>query len=160
MNPILRNILAVIAGIIIGSLVNMALIIIGGNIIEAPGGCDMSTMSQQELMDCLKAAIPSFEFKHFVFPFLAHALGTLVGAFVAAKIAATKQKVFALVIGVWFLIGGIMNVASLGGPMSFNVVDIVLAYIPMAYLGWKFAGGKNESRYNSEPASSKIDEPS
>jgi len=143
MNPILKNILAVIAGIVIGSLVNIGLIILGNNLMPVPGGCDMMNMAQEELMACLKAAMPSFEAKHFITPFLAHALGTLMGAFVTAKIAATKQKVFALVIGVWFLIGGISAVMQLAGPIWFNVLDIVVAYIPMALLGWKWAGSKN-----------------
>lgn len=43
MNPILRNILAVIAGIVIGSVVNMSLITISGSVIPPPDGTDLST---------------------------------------------------------------------------------------------------------------------
>ena len=62
----------------------------------------------------------------------------MVGAFVAAKIAATKKMTMALLIGVFFFIGGAINVSMLGGPLWFTVLDLVMAYIPMAYLGGKF----------------------
>ena len=44
MNPILRNILAVIAGILIGGAVNMGIILISGKIIAPPAGADVTTM--------------------------------------------------------------------------------------------------------------------
>jgi hypothetical protein len=132
MNPIVKNILAVIAGLLVGSIVNMGIVMISGSIIAPPEGGDITTM------EGLKATMHLFEPKHFIFPFLAHAIGTLVGAFVAAKIAATKKMTMALLIGVFFFIGGAINVSMLGGPLWFTVLDLVMAYIPMAYLGGKF----------------------
>ena len=44
MNPILRNILAILAGLIIGSIVNMGIIMISGSIIPPPDGADVTTM--------------------------------------------------------------------------------------------------------------------
>lgn len=133
MHPILRNILAVIAGIVVGSLVNMGLINISSSVIPLPEGVDMSTP------EGLKAGIHLFEPKHFIFPFLAHALGTLTGAFVAAKLAANNKMKFALGLGVFFLIGGITAVYMIPAPMWFNILDLVVAYIPMAWLGGKLA---------------------
>jgi len=134
MSPIVRNILAVIAGIILGSLVNIGLVSISGSIIPPPAGADMTTP------EGVKAAMPLMETKHFIFPFLAHALGTLAGAFTAAKIAATRKMTFALVIGLFFLIGGIAAVFMIPAPTWFAVLDLVVAYVPMAYLGGKLAG--------------------
>ncbi|SKB48009.1 hypothetical protein [Maribacter arcticus] len=133
MNPTFKNVLAVVAGIIIGSIVNMGIIMISGSIIPPPEGGDITTM------EGLKSTMHLFEPKHFLFPFLAHALGTLVGAFVAAKIAATRKQLMALLIGVFFLIGGSISISMLDGPMWFNALDLLMAYIPMAYLGWMFA---------------------
>lgn len=135
MNPILRNVLAVLAGAILGSLVNGFLINISGKVIPPPNGADVTTL------EGLKATIHLFEPKHFVFPFLAHALGTLVGAFVAAKLAATHKMRLAIGIGVLFLLGGIANCFMLPAPMWFMAVDVIAAYIPMAYLGGKLALG-------------------
>ena len=44
-----------------------------------------------------------------------------------------------MIVGVLFLIGGISNCFMLPAPAWFMVVDILLAYIPMAYIGWKLA---------------------
>ncbi|HDZ04036.1 hypothetical protein LCGC14_0132990 [marine sediment metagenome] len=133
MNPIVKNILAVVAGLIVGSVVNMLIIMVSGSIIPPPEGGDITTM------EGLKATMHLFEPKNFIFPFLAHALGTLVGAFVAAKIAATRKMLVALIVGLFFLIGGTINIVLLGGPMWFTALDIIVAYMPMAYLGFILA---------------------
>ena len=133
MHPILRNILAVLAGIVTGSLVNMALVTVGPMVIPLPEGADATTM------EGLAASIPLFEPIHFLFPFLGHALGTLVGAFLAAKLGATRKQTLAMIIGFWFLIGGIANIYMLGGPLWFNALDLALAYIPMGWLGARLA---------------------
>jgi len=137
MNPILRNIIAVIVGVVIGSLVNMGIITISSSIIPPPEGVDLSNM------ESLKEAMPLFGPKNFIMPFLAHALGALVGAFLAAKIAASHKMKFALVIGGFFMLGGFMAASMLPAPMWFNVVDIALAYIPMAWIGGRCAMPKN-----------------
>ena len=134
MKSVGKNILAVIVGVVAGSLVNMALINIGPSVVPLPQGADISTM--EGLRDSMKLFTPV----NFIFPFLAHALGTLVGAFVAAKLAASHHVKFAMGIGVFFLMGGIAAVSMLGGPLWFNVADLVLAYIPMSFLGATLAG--------------------
>ena len=136
MNPIAKNILAVVSGVVVGSVVNMGLINVGPLVVPLPEGADMSTTEN------LQASMKLFTPVNFLFPFLAHALGTLSGAFVAAKIAASHQVKFALVVGVFFLAGGVMMVNMVGGPMWFNGADLVLAYLPMGYLGWVLARGK------------------
>ena len=135
MNPIVKNILAVIAGVLIGGTVNMGIIMLSGSIIPAPEGVDPSDM------ESLKSSMHLFQPKHFIFPFLAHALGTLVGATVAALIATSHKMKFALAIGFFFLLGGTMMVFQLPSPAWFNVLDLAGAYIPMAWLGGKLAGG-------------------
>ncbi|MBN1406942.1 MAG: hypothetical protein JW956_04100 [Calditrichaceae bacterium] len=134
MNPILKNIIAVIAGLIIGSAVNMGLIIVSGDVIPPPPGVDVTSM------ESLKSSMHMFEAKHFLFPFLAHALGTLFGAFITSLIAASHRLKLALGIGGFFLIGGIMNVFMLPSPVWFAILDLVGAYIPMGWIGNELAG--------------------
>ena len=131
MHPIVRNILAVIAGAFIGSLVNGSLIMMSGSIIPPPNGADVTTE------EGLKAAMHLFEPKHFIMPFLAHAIGTLIGAVVAVAIAANNKMKMAIIVGVLFLMGGIANVLMLPAPMWFNILDLVVAYFPMAFLAGK-----------------------
>lgn len=136
MHPIIRNILAIVAGIVIGSTVNMGIISISGSIIPPPEGADVTTS------EGLKAAMHLFEPKHFIFPFLAHALGTFFGAFVAAIVAANHKFKFAMAIGIFFLAGGIASVFMLPSPTWYTIVDLVFAYLPMAYLAYKLAPNK------------------
>lgn len=136
MNPIIRNILAVVAGAIIGGVVNSGLIILSPTVIPLPDGVNPMVMED------LKANMHLFETKHFIMPFLAHALGTLVGAFITAKLAANNHMILAMIIGALFMVGGIFNIMELGGPTWFTILDLAVAYFPMAFLGWKLAGGK------------------
>ena len=136
MPPILRNAIAVVVGFLIGSVVNMAIITVGPIVIPPPEGVDMSNM--EEFAENLKLLKPV----NFVAPWLAHALGTLVGAFIAARIAASRKMIFALGIGAFFLLGGIAMFAMFGGPEWFSALDLIGAYLPMAYLGGSLAGAR------------------
>src|SRR5436190_23729019 len=114
MNPVIRNILAIIAGFFVGSIINMSLINISGAIIPPPEGADLTTM------EGLKATIHLFQPKHFIFPFLAHALGTFTGALTAALLAANNKMRLAMVLGFIFLFGGITAVYMIPAPLWFN----------------------------------------
>lgn len=137
MPRILRNILAVLAGVIIGSAVNMAIITFGPTLIEPPPGVDMSSA------EGMARTMHLFEPRHYVTPFLAHALGTLVGALLAYLIAASHKAAFAWAIGVFFLLGGVLASFMIPAPAWFIAVDLLLAYLPMAWLaiwiGTRFA---------------------
>ena len=126
---IIRNILAVVVGAFVGGLANMAVVMVGPMLIPPPAGADMTTV------EGLTAAMPLLEPKHFIPPFLAHALGSLLGAVVAYLIAASNKNLLAYVVGVLFLIGGITASMMIPAPLWFKALDIVVAYIPMAWLG-------------------------
>lgn len=130
MNPIAKNVLAVIAGWFGGSIINMGLIQIGNNVMPIEG-------IDPNDMEALAAVMPTLGAEHFIFPLLAHALGTLVGGAIAYMIAANNKMKFSLGIGVLFLLGGIMVNYMLPGPTWFTITDIVIAYLPMAWLGGK-----------------------
>jgi len=72
MKQILKNIGIIILGIIIGMIVNMGLIIFGGII-----------FSPSENFEPMNAI--NWDFKYFIFPFLAHSIGTFSGAFIVSK---------------------------------------------------------------------------
>lgn len=131
MNPILRNILAVLAGILLGGAINSSIISLGPSIISLPDGVDPNDF------ESIKANIHLYKPIHFLVPFLAHALGTLVGALTTAFIAVSRKMTLALVIGGVFLIGGIIMVMMLPAPMWFNIVDLGIAYFPTAWIGGK-----------------------
>ncbi|MDO7171144.1 hypothetical protein [Mariniflexile sp. AS56] len=132
MNPLLRNILAVIGGWLGGSIVNMAIVQLGNKIYPIEG-VDVNDMQ------ALAEVMPHLESHHFIFPFMAHALGTLVGATKAGLIAGSHKMTFSLVIGVLFLMGGVMVNYMLPAPTWFSVLDLLVAYMPMAWIGWEIA---------------------
>ena len=136
MHPTVRNILAILAGILLGSVVNMGIINLSGSIIPPPNGADLTTV------EGLTSAMHLMEPKHFLMPFLAHALGTITGAFVAAFITKKNEMRIAMVIGVVFLLGGITSVLMLPSPLWFTLTDLIVAYLPMAYIGARLAALK------------------
>lgn len=129
MPNLLRNALAVLAGIVIGGLVNGALITLGPSLIPAPAGADMSTA------EGLGKAMHLLEPRHFIMPFLAHALGTLAGALAAYLIAASYKARIAYAIGAVFLCGGVAASFMIPAPAWFIALDLLAAYLPMAWLG-------------------------
>jgi len=129
MLTLLRNVLAIILGIVIGSLLNMALVLLGPLLIAPPSGVDMTTT------EGLATAMPLLGPQHFLFPFLAHALGTLGGALAAFFIAASHKARFAYAVGLVFLSGGIAACFMIPAPAWFMALDLLLAYLPMAWLG-------------------------
>tara|TARA_R110000772_G_scaffold35518_7_gene85565 strand:+ start:378 stop:806 length:429 start_codon:yes stop_codon:yes gene_type:complete len=141
MNPIFKNISAVVLGWLGGSVINMGLIGTGQSVYPI-AGIDPNDMN------ALAEVMPTLGYEYFIFPFLGHALGTFVGAIIAGMIAANHKMRFALAIGGLFLLGGIIMSYLLPGPTWFEVADIVLAYIPMAWLGGKI--GIKLSRKNAK----------
>jgi hypothetical protein len=131
MHPILRNILAVLAGLFIGGFINSLIITFSGNIVAPPPGANLKTV------EGLKAAMPLLTPIHFLMPFLAHALQAFVGAFITTKLA-TKKFEFGgtTIIGILALIGGIAASFMIPAPTWFKLTDCILAYLPMAYLGY------------------------
>src|SRR5688500_19494979 len=94
----------------------------------------------------MKASIHLFEARHFVMPFLAHALGTLAGAVVAYRLAATHRARMAYAIGVLFLLGGVAASFMIPAPAWFLALDLLLAYLPLAWLAVRIGQRLPEGR--------------
>lgn len=132
MNNLFRNVLAFIIGFAVGMIVNMGLITLGPHVFPPPPGANMATA------EGIAAAMPLLEPRHFVFPFLAHALGTFAGALVAYAMAASHRAAFAWALGVLTLAGGIAAAFMIAAPKWFVALDLIAAYLPMAWLATRF----------------------
>jgi len=130
---IIRNIVGVIAGVLIGSYVNMFIVSIGPTFFPLPAGVNITTE------EGLKAGMFLMQPEHFIAPFFAHAIGTLVATFIAALIAVSRRKIITRVISLLYLAGGAYMVAILPSPMWFNLLDLIVAYMPMGMLGYWLA---------------------
>ena len=131
MNPILKNILVVIIATVVGAMANGFIVQLGGLVVPPPAGYDFTTE------EGLAAGMTMMEPKHFVFPFLAHALGTLISALIIARFAASRHLQWAINISALFFMGGVYMVTILPSPLWFNIIDLVFAYFPMAFLGYR-----------------------
>ena len=123
MRAFLKGLLAVVVGLVVGSAVNMGLILLGARVVPAPAGVDTTTSKG------LAAAMPLLGPAHFVFPFLAHALGTFAGALLATWIAGRVSRVPAAVIGVLGMLPGVMLPIAMGVPITAQTLGVMLAGI-------------------------------
>jgi len=125
---VIRSILAVIGGFAVGSAVNMGLVTLGSYLVPAPPGVDTTSV------ESITQSIHLYEFEHFIFPFLAHALGTLAGGLTAGFIAVKHRTQVVVIVAALFFAGGVAVTLMIPAPISYTVVDLVFAYFPMALL--------------------------
>ncbi len=131
---ILKRTLVIFISLFAGAMLNGAIINISSKVIAPPKGFELNTA------EGLQAAMPHMGPEHFLFPFLAHALGTLLSALLITRFLKSQQFVFSMMAGILFLLGGVSMVIMLPEtPIWFVLVDLLFAYIPMAYLGNKMA---------------------
>lgn len=136
---IIKSILAIIAGIVAGSIINAAVIFLCNTIFGIPEG--MILWDEESV----KAHADKLTTANFTGTLLAHQLGTLAGAFIAAKIAPFRKMIFSLVVGVWFLACGIYAASLIVPPIGFLVADILL-YVPIAIIGGKLGGALQQKK--------------
>lgn len=136
MNLLSQNVYALLVGFLIGCAVNMVALAVSGITVPMPVGVDLTTL------EGLQETVNLFEPRHFIFPFLGHAVGTLAGASATAAIAASYQFTLAIVLGVVFLVGGIADTIMFPVPAWFAILDLGIAFLPMAWFGGKFNPGR------------------
>jgi hypothetical protein len=131
---ILKTTLVIFISLFAGAMLNGALINVSNHIIPPPVGFDLTTE------EGLQAAMPYMGPEHFLFPFLAHALGTFLSTLLITRLLKSQQFVFSMMAGILFLLGGVSMVIMLPEtPIWFVLVDLIAAYVPMAYLGNRIA---------------------
>lgn len=131
MSVYLKFAFALIAGVILGGIINMMFVMIGPMFIAPPEGVDMSSA------ESLRENAGLLQPKHYLFPLIAHAAGTYCGALVAYKLADRYRPVAAYVIALMFFVGGITAIRMIPAPLDFILVDLIFAYFPMAYAAIK-----------------------
>ena len=107
----LRNIAAVIAGLVVGMIVNLALIQLNTVFFPLPDGVDMTDTAQ------MKDAIQGMPVAAWILVFAAHLGQAFVGGWVAARLGASRRMMLAMIVGVLSLAGGIANAAMLSAPV-------------------------------------------
>lgn len=122
-----RNVGAVLAGLVVGMIINMALVMLNGYVLfPMPAGMDMNDPAQ---LNTYIATLPPHAF---VLVLLAHLGQAFGGGWVAARLCGTRPMAMALVVGALSLAGGIMNAMQIDLPM-WMYVEFPL-YLVVAWL--------------------------
>ncbi len=122
-----KQVFLLLLALVTGSIANMGVLSLIGWWIPSPIPADATPEVMAGLMK-------NFEWYHFPGPWLAHASGTFVGALVVRKWSAFPRA-FPLVVAGFFFLGGLAMVLMLPGtPWLFILVDLLLAYFPIAGL--------------------------
>ncbi len=129
----MRNIIIFVLALFMGMGVNMGMLFVGSWLLPLPEGLNTSSR------EALKAALPFLRTQDFIFPFLAHAMGTFTSAFFVTAWASNKQLRYSLVYGGLFFLGGLATIVGMPSPIWFSILDLTLAYFPMAWIGHKMA---------------------
>ena len=136
---ILKGLLVLFVALFIGGELNMFIVENGHYLIANPPGTDFTTT------EGLKKSMHLMQPKHFVMPFLAHALGTLLSAIIVVKLMPPKAKLFSYLVGLMFFVGGVMMIFMVPSPLWFTIVDLVFAYFPMSFIAIKLFHKPNEN---------------
>ena len=127
-----RNLIAVVTGVLAGGMVVAILEGIGHAIFPPPPGLDVSNpQSLAGVMDQIplgaKLAVS-----------VAWALGSLAGGFLAAKMCGSRHVLMALLVGAVLLAGGGYTLVTIPHPVWMAALG-VLVPLPMAWLGARIA---------------------
>ncbi|MFM7566891.1 MAG: hypothetical protein ACKO4K_09105 [Flavobacteriales bacterium] len=122
----LRITLGLFFGLLTGGMVNGSFIHLGKLAFPYPPNFSMDLFYTLPL-------------KYYLFPFMAHALGTLSGCLIYLRIAAKHSLWPVYVIGTAFFGRDVLVGTMINAPLWFDVFDLVLAYFPMAWLSTRSA---------------------
>ncbi|QDV40473.1 hypothetical protein Enr13x_02790 [Stieleria neptunia] len=131
----IRNVTAIVAGLIAGSIFNMALVSLSHAVYPLPDGIDPNDF--EAFRDHVQAnGMPTGAL---LIVLVAHAGGSFVSGLVCGLIAKRTWYIAAAALGVLWMCGGITMLMMLPAPMWFAVADTVL-YVPVALLGVRLGG--------------------
>ncbi len=130
----LRTVLAVPAGLIVGGIVITIVQIVAMNLLPPLEGVP----TDRELIR--PGDIPAVNMASVL---VAWAAGAFLGGGTAARISRHAKRRLALIVGAFFLIAGIYNMATIPSPLWFHVAGVLL-FLPSAHLGAHMLGGSEE----------------
>lgn len=123
---ILRNVGATLLGLVVGSLLNGALISLNSFVLfPMPPGTSMEDPAAfQAYLDTLPAVA-------FLVVMVAHLGQASLGGWIAARLGASRPVLLAMIVGSLTLLGSVINMVSIQGPAWFYVelpLELLVAY--------------------------------
>jgi hypothetical protein len=141
-----RKILAVLIGIVAGSVFNMAIVTLSHTVYPLPEGIDPNDF------DAFRAHLETSGMPTgaLLMVLSAHAGGSFVSGLSCGLIAKRAWYVAAVALGLLWMCGGIAMLMMLSSPIWFAVADVVL-YVPAALLGVRLGGALRGSSEADTP---------
>jgi len=130
-----RSIIAVIVGMVVGMAANMALILLNMKLFPGPEGLEFNDTR------AMRAYVDSLPQVAFLLPMVAHLSQALLGGWIAARLGASRPLLLAMVVALLTLIGGVMNMMSLPGPV-WMWLEIPLYMVAGYVAGTTWQGGR------------------
>lgn len=135
MQPVIKSIVAVVAGFVTASIVMMIVEWFNGNVLY-PGLAESAAgVTDRDTIRAIMAAAPVGAFLVVLVGWL---LGGLSGGWVTGKIADQSIPAHGLALGVLLTLAGVMNNLMLSPPTWFWVASM-LVLVPAAYQGARLA---------------------
>jgi hypothetical protein len=122
MNPVLRNALSVIAGLLAGGVVTMVIEMLGMMIYPPPPDLEPAELMKQIPVGALLMVE------------LAYASGSVMAGIVVGQLGVAKHPVLAVIVGMVLTAWGIVNLVMLPHPTWFAVLS-TLTFVPLAVHG-------------------------
>jgi len=131
---ILRNIAAVLLGLVVGSMLNMAIIELNTSVFfPAPPGMDFN---DPEAFSAYMAELPAAAF---LVVMVAHLTQAFVGGLIAAFAGKTRPMMLSMIVGGFTMLGGIMAFMMFDSP-AWMLIEMPL-YIVCAWGAGRIAQG-------------------
>jgi len=126
-----KNTLAFIFAIAIAAITTFLIILLGHYFVPIPDGIDTNDF------ESIKSNFHLYELKHFLFPLLAHAIGTFLASYTVSRFALSHKLWFVIGIGILFTLLSLSLSIRIGHFNWIGILEIV-QYIPFSLLGYKF----------------------
>jgi len=97
----LRSVFVILVAILAAAMVTFSINVIGHYIIPPPEAIDTNDF------ESIKNNFHLFRTQHFIFPLLAHAIGTLASSYLISCMATSHKIWFALVLGIVFTLASL-----------------------------------------------------
>ena len=120
-----RNVGAVILGMIVGSMANMAIVMLNFQLFPMPEGMDQNDPA------AMADYISGLPTAAFLVAIVAHMAQAGLGGWVAARLGASRPLMLALIVATLTLVGGVANMLMIGGP-TWMWVEVPLYLV----VGW------------------------
>ena len=125
---IVNRIFSILSGVVAGAIVIGILERVSNSMHPYPENLDPIDL------DAVANHISSLPMSAFITVLFAHAIGALVGGFIASKMAKVQKRSAALFVGLILLVAGVLNLVSIPHPLWFSIADVII-YTPFALLG-------------------------